>query len=248
MSKVRILIVEDELIVAEELSMQLTKLGFDVLDYVTNVLEAKRALEVYQLDIVLIDIKLKGEEDGISLGTFITKEYCLPFIFTTSFTDDQTVQSASKARPSAYLIKPYNYKELQIAIEIALSNFENKYIASQSSQTEKDSSHYLVNGQVFIKDNGRFERLQYHDIYWLKAENSYVSIHTPKKQFLITSDTLGSFLEKIKIPELIRIHRSYAVNISKVKAFEGNQVYIDDYTFPIGKNYRMVLKECFNIL
>lgn len=227
---------------------ELEATGYSVLEIVDNTTDARRALETYKLDIVLIDIKLKGEEDGISLAHFINSNHSLPVIFITSHVEPSTIDRALLAKPSAYLVKPYNKKELQIAIDMALFNFEQNRAAEINQSVEGSQSHYLLNEHVFIKDKHRFERLDYKDILWMKAESSYVSIATNLKNYLLTSDTLGSMIEKINCSWLLRVHRSYAVNINMVKAFDGNQLSVNDQNIPIGKNYRTVIKQHFNIL
>lgn len=248
MSKVRILIVEDELLIAKGMANSLEKAGYSVLEIVDNTTDARRALEMYQLDVILVDIKLKGSEDGVSLANFINTSYQLPLIFITSHTDTSTIDKALCAKPSAFLVKPYNERELQISIDMALYNYSTARIANQLHSELPSESHYLVNQHVFVKDNHRFERLEYADILWMKAESSYVSITTKLKNYLLTSDTLGSMLEKIDCSSLLRVHRSYAVNINMVKAIDGNKLSIDTENIPIGKNYRSTIKQNFNIL
>ena len=248
MSKVRILIVEDELLVAEEMANKLKSRDFSVLEICESATSARHSLEIYQIDLLLIDIKLKGEEDGISLAKWVNQNYSIPVIFITSLVDSETIEMAVKARPSAYLVKPYNYRELEIAINMALYNFENKYVAQRENAVEIDNSHFLSNQHIFIKDKHRLERVELSEILWLKAESSYVSIHTSKKDYLLTSDTLGSLMERIKAPHLLRIHRSFAANMNKIQALEGNLLCLKNAKIPIGKNYRSMVKQHLRIL
>lgn len=248
MSKVRILIIEDELLVAEEMSNMLSSHGYSVLEIVDNTNDARRALEMYQLDILLIDIKLKGEENGISLAKHVSTAYSLPVIFITSFIDPETVNKAIEAKPSAYLVKPYNHKELRIAISIALDNFQNNKISSSHESSESLDSHYLLNQHIFIKDKHRLERVDFEDILWMKAESSYVNVATEKKEYLLTSDTLGSFLERVNCEWMLRVHRSFAVNTHKIEAIDGNRLSLNSIYIPIGKNYKSAVKQHLNIL
>lgn len=248
MSKVRILIVEDELLIAQEMKYTLTSAGYAVLDIVDNTMDARRALEIYQLDIILLDVMLRGEEDGLTLAKEISNNQQIPIIFITSLVDEDTIKRAMESRPSAYLLKPYNQRELQIAIDMAFHNYEQKKVSDLSQQEAKPSSHYTFNQHVFIRDNHRFERLEFQDILWMKAENTYVSIETAMKNYLLTSDTLGSMLEKLCCPWMLRVHRSYAVNTQKVKAIDGNQLTVGSQLIPIGKNYRQTVKQFFPVL
>ena len=245
--KTRILIVEDELLVAQNMSNMLQKSGFTIVELVSNASDARRALEMYQVDIILLDIKLRGEEDGISLAHHIDNHYHIPTIFISSHVDSTTTNKALEAHPSAFLVKPYNERELQISINVALFNFNNKQIAIPGQQNI-NSSDYLQKQHVFVKDKNRLERLEYADILWMKAESSYVSITTNIKNYLLTSDTLGSLLERIDCSSLLRVHRSYAVNIDRVKVIDGNQLSVNTEFIPIGKSYRASVKQYFNIL
>ncbi|TRX48392.1 response regulator transcription factor [Fulvivirga sp. M361] len=248
MSKVRILIIEDELLVAEEMAGMLTSNGYQVCESVDNAMDARRALEMYQLDIILVDIKIRGEEDGISLAGYIHSNYSIPLIFVTSMMDDPTLQRALQVKPSAYLIKPYHSHELQIAIEVALSNFQHQQVADYVRPVQNSQSHYTLKQSVFIRENHRLERIEYDDILWMKAESSYVDIVTPDKHYLLSTDTLGSMLEKLNCRWLLRVHRSYAVNVNKVTALSGNQLEVAGQTVPIGKNYRAMVKQFFQVL
>ena len=249
MSGIRVLIIEDELLVAQELKMQLAAQGYEVLDTVDNATDAKRALRIYQLDLVLVDIKLRGEEDGIDIAGHINEAYGLPLIFISSLIDNETIKRARACRPAAYLVKPYNVAELFIAIDMALYNHESGHIAHPNDeQNGSEASHYLLNQHVFIKDKHRFERVELKSILWLKAEGSYVNIATDKKEYLITTETLKSFLAKLKTDMLERVHRSFAVNLQHVEALEGFRLIIKGEEIPIGKNFLQSIQQKLRFL
>lgn len=249
MSNTRILIIEDELLTAQELKQNLEEQGYDVLDVVDNATDAKRALAVYQLDIVLIDIRLRGDEDGISIARHINEKHGLPVIFISSLIDEATIERAKVCQPAAYLVKPYNASELFIAMDMALFNYQNGRIANPLHPQEvPNQEHYQLKGYVFIKDKHRFERIALSDILWLKAESSYVQVATAKKKYLITTETLGSFLDKIGYTQLMRVHRSYAINVQQIDGFMGNRVFVGDEEIPVGKNYHKALHELLRTL
>ncbi|GAB5528152.1 MAG: hypothetical protein Roseis2KO_60240 [Roseivirga sp.] len=249
MAKVRILIIEDELLVAEDLRGMLTGEGYDVLEIADNATDAKRALNVYQLDIVLIDIMLKGEEDGIDIAEYIRQNHRLPIIFTSSLIDAPTIERARSCQPAAYLVKPYNLSSLFIAIDMALFNFQSHQTAAPFlKQTGHEQSHYTLNDHIFIKDKHRFERIRLTDILFLKAESSYVSIITTNKNYLLTTETLKSFLDKLTTHLIQRVHRSYAVNIEQVEALEGNRLILGTHEIPVGKNYHAALPQMLKFL
>jgi len=116
-----ILIVEDESLVALEISGYLKELGYNVVATVTNADKALELVRDNSVDLILMDVHIKGEDDGITAAQNIRKEYDIPLIYISAFSDDETFQRAVLTYPVAYLIKPFNHKELEVAIRIAFS-------------------------------------------------------------------------------------------------------------------------------
>lgn len=116
----RILVVEDEGIVAMDIQSQLHKLGYAVPVTVDSGPAAIAAVAEIMPDLVLMDIYLIGAMDGIEAASHIKKEYDIPIIFLSANTDEQTVQRAKFTEPFGYLLKPFNIRELQTTIETAL--------------------------------------------------------------------------------------------------------------------------------
>ena len=115
-----ILIVEDENIVALDMRMRLEAMGYRVVDVVeTGGLAIERAAALAP-DLVLMDIKLKGEQDGIEAAGHLRERTEVPVIFVTAFTDERTLERAKHASPYGYIVKPFHERELRIAIELAL--------------------------------------------------------------------------------------------------------------------------------
>ena len=119
-----ILIVEDESIVAMDLSNQLKEMGYHVCAMADNGIDAIERAEQHKPDLVLMDIVIKGEMDGIETAKHIAHRYNIPVIFLTAYTDGGTVERAAKAAPYGYVSKPYLPKELRAAIEVGLYKAE----------------------------------------------------------------------------------------------------------------------------
>jgi PAS domain S-box-containing protein len=128
MSKVKILVVEDEKITAENMRIGLEKSGYQVIDLVDNGKEAIEKVKELSVDLVLMDIHLKGDMDGIEAAEEIRNLYGVPVIFLTAYSDEKTIQRAKLTEPSGFLVKepfdilnkPYDEKELHNTIEITL--------------------------------------------------------------------------------------------------------------------------------
>jgi PAS domain S-box-containing protein len=115
-----VLVVEDEKLVARDIQQALTKLGHIVPECVGSGAEAIRAAERYRPDVALMDIKLRGEIDGIDAAATIRQRFDVPVVFLTAFVDDTTLRRAQTADPFGYLVKPFHEHELASTIEIAL--------------------------------------------------------------------------------------------------------------------------------
>lgn len=120
----RVLVVEDEQIVALELKDRLSRAGHEVPACAASAEEAIEAAERFRPDLLLMDIKLQGDMDGIAAAEAIRKRFDVPVIYLTAFADSRTVERAQGTEPFGYILKPFDERELQIAVEIALCRHE----------------------------------------------------------------------------------------------------------------------------
>jgi PAS domain S-box-containing protein len=136
MSATRILVVEDESIIAEDLKDSLIKLGYTVPSIESSGEKAIKRTEEIKPDLVLMDIVLHGNIDGIEAAKEIRSRFDIPVVYLTSYSDDEILERAKVTEPYGYIIKPFNERELLINIEIAIykHRIEKKL---------KDSEHWL---------------------------------------------------------------------------------------------------------
>jgi PAS domain S-box-containing protein len=134
--KPTILVVEDESIVARDIQNTLIRLGYHVPATAATAHAAFDKLEEFKPDLVFLDIKLKGEMDGIQIAERIKTEYDIPVIYLTSYVDKSTLERAKVTEPYAYLVKPYNEPDLQSAVEMAL------YKARKDREMKADKNLY----------------------------------------------------------------------------------------------------------
>ncbi len=123
-SKPRIMVVEDEIIVAMDLKQRLESLGYEVVAHALNAIEALASATSKDPDIVLMDIKINGALDGIETATRIRASKDIPIIYLTAFADETTIQRASKTSAYGYLIKPFGDRELRSCIEMAIYKYK----------------------------------------------------------------------------------------------------------------------------
>ncbi|MGK4567487.1 response regulator [Flavobacterium sp. 3HN19-14] len=122
---IRILVVEDELIIAEDMCNVLSNMGYGVVGNAMDYEEAIAFLDAEKPDLILLDVNLNGKKDGIDLAEIINQNYEVPFIFTTSYSDAVTLERAKKTNPINYLVKPFKKEQLFTAIEMAFHRLDN---------------------------------------------------------------------------------------------------------------------------
>ena len=120
MEKARILVVEDEVIVAMDIATTLRNIGHEVTDTVPSGGQAIASAKENRPDVILMDIGLKGEMDGIQTAEQIRSQYSIPVIFLTAYADEKTLERAKITAPCGYLTKPFEETDLRIAIEVSL--------------------------------------------------------------------------------------------------------------------------------
>lgn len=259
--KINILIVEDESIVAMDLAAGLSHSGYNVVGIADNSRDAHNLYEQNDIDLVLMDINLIGEKDGVDTVVDIMKIKQRPVIYLTAFTDNKTVERVKKTYPAAFLIKPYSIANVRIAIDLALNSFANlkeeqsgKVVPMQNG-TEADAAEksagpdketiLQIQDCIFIKQNYQFVKIRLDDIQYVESDNNYVRIITNSNLFALRL-SLNQLLEKIIFVQLVRIHRSYAVNLHAIKSFTEQDVIVGDKELPIGKNYKESFLKRFN--
>ena len=239
MSKVKILVVEDEIIIADNICDILENLGYEVLEPAINYSEAIETIEKEKPDLAILDIQLAGKKDGVDLAWTIKEEYDIPFIFLTSNADPATIEKAKRAEPPAYLVKPFNKDDLYTSIEIALYNFSKK-------SKEAEEENVIVKDALFFKTKNIFHKIKFEDILYLKSDHVYVEIHNKKEKHFVHRGSISSLMEKLP-SNFFRTHRSYVVNLNFLDSINNQSVVIEGEDIPIGKNYRNDLINRINI-
>jgi Response regulator of the LytR/AlgR family len=248
--KINILIVEDESIVAMDLASGLEQDGYQVAGIADNAEEAQQLFSENEVDIVLMDVNIIGNKDGIDTAAELLKKKQVPIIYLTAFTDAATINRIKQTHPAAFLSKPYSLTNVRIAIELAINNFAvsrgqqhtGKIIpmdnnASRPAASPDKETILRMNDHIFVKNNYAFVKIKLHELLYIEAENNYVALVTTEKKFLVRL-SLGQLLEKIHYQYLVRIHRSFAVNIQAIQSFNDQEVEINNQCIPIGRNYK----------
>ena len=235
----KVLIVEDEFPIAMDLESRLSAMGFDISAIAVNYAEAVAAVVENKPDIAILDINLEEEKSGIDLGALLNSKFDLPFIYLTAYNDDETYLRAAETEPMAFLNKPFKDELLKRTLELAIKQFD------KIRPTENRISPISTNS-IFIKDKGKFRKIDLEKIHWIEAMDNYTNIHLEKERFVV-NDYLSSLIEKLG-DKFIRIHRSHAVAIDHITGIEDNLVYIGNKYLTVSKSYKSDLLEKLNLL
>lgn len=246
---IRILIVEDNVIIADDMQSMLEEIGYEIVDNVIVYEQAEEVLKTQQVDLVLIDIILASDKTGIDLGKHIRANYDIPFIFVTSNSDRATVENAKTVKPNGYLVKPFEQQDLYTSIEIALSNFtygadEGKN-AHMPTEDDVPMSNSVLKDSIFVKKQHLYYRIQFGDIQFIKADNVYLEVNTVDKKFLVRSP-LKDYLEKLPKNKFYRAHKSYIVNVDHIDAINSKDIMINNNLIPISKDFKEFIISAMN--
>lgn len=237
-SNIHIFILEDEQLIRESLIDSLQELGYHSIAAAKNAIEAKEAFKTLDFDIALLDIGIRdSNEDGIEIASYINKSYPkTQIIFTSSYSDHQTLLRSEKILHSNYLVKPVSDRQLFVAIEKAL-------------KMPPESNGEPLNDRIFVKGKDKFyEKVMYKDIMWIKGESTGTRIKTTYSE-IYTYNILANILESISDPAIIRIHKSHAVNLHNVRGISDNEIELEDgKLLTIGRTYSKDVHKSFNKL
>ncbi len=243
---ITVLIVEDEPIIAADISHYMQEFGYSPFPAVSNANDAWLLLKNTQPDFILMDVTLEGSKDGITLAEEINKEYDIPIIFLTAHHDRTTLDRIKSTKPSAYLVKPLQEYNLQTSVELALYNHSHKSLKTKEADSD-DSADFVSGKHFFIKVKNQLKKVLLEEISALEAYDNYSFLHTQDQKHLISS-TLKSLEVKLDEYEFIRVHRSYIVNLKAVKGIEEDMVLINEMNIPIGKTYKENFMKRINLL
>lgn len=234
-SPIKILIVEDEMIIGANISLQLQKLGYEVTGLIPRGEDVLSHITENKPDIILLDIQLKGELDGIETAKLVQKEFDIPIIYLTANSDDAHFERAKPTQPKAFISKPFKKLDLQRAIELTTDG-----LPTTASDNETNIKPFVLEDRIFVKHKDRMVKLLIGEIFYIEAERNYCSIYTKDKTYLLVI-TLKEMGEKLPSDHFLRVHRSFIVNLSHVDELASDQIIIGSKAIPVSKSCKAEL-------
>ena len=221
----RIYIVEDEPLITATIETALTKQGFKVVGDDESYEVAFEEIKQLKPDLVLLDIQLEGEKDGIDLALQLDQRN-IPYLYLTSQTDPQTVLRVKETHPLGFIVKPFTETGLRSQIELAWHNF---------ALTRDD---FLI-----FKSEGQTYKVNQKEVKYLKAFDNYCYVITDHHEYLIPK-TLKHTSETLNWAHFVKPHRSFVVNLRKVSSVGLDHLLVDGTTIPLtASNKELILQK-----
>ena len=177
MSAIRVLIVEDDPIITEDIRDMLTSVNYQVVATAYDKEEALEAIDQIKPDLVLLDINLDGNYEGFEVAEYINKTRKIPFLYLTSYSGKEVIDKAKQTLPMGYIVKPFNERELFSSIEIALHNF-SKFILPL--ELNRDIINNLIVNPLTQKEFDVLKGLYEGKTNQQLADEQFVSVNTIK--------------------------------------------------------------------
>ena len=237
----KILVVEDEMIISEDICMMLEERGYEVCGQAVDYDESMELLNSQGPDLALLDINLHGSKDGIEIAEKINELHGIPFIYTSSLGDRSTIERAKLTKPASYLVKPFKEEQLFAAIEVAMENFSMN--SKADTQEEKIP---IFNDAIFVKVGHKYSKVNINEIRYISKSDNYIELQCEDKKYLIRA-SLGGFIEQLGYDKIHQTHRSYAVNIDYMNDITPTSILIGKVEIPLSKAFSKTIMDKLKI-
>ncbi|HEY2347824.1 MAG TPA: LytTR family DNA-binding domain-containing protein [Puia sp.] len=222
---IRCIIIEDERLAQDVIKNHLERSGrFNLLGTYRNAPEAKEALERETVDLIFLDIQLPGMT-GLNFLRSLTNPPLV--VFTTSY--PEYALESYEFNVIDYLLKPVSYERFTKTIDKII---EGKIFKTPDAEVKSASRDH-----IFIRSEGKFFRISFSNIIYIEGMKDYLKIHT-SDHVIVTHQTMVDMENLLPVRNFMRIHKSYIVSISYIKAVFGNSVDMGKAQLPIGLNYK----------
>lgn len=231
----KILIVEDDPLYAAQLEWLVGSLSYEIAGTCTNAFDAINLFHRKSPDLLLLDIHIIGEIDGIQLASHINKIRKTPVIFITSLSDDETFNRVQQIGPAGFIIKPFNPLQLQRVIELTVAK-----LGELNPNHSFQDNDLILSDCFFIKVREKLVKIVLTEIFYIEADDRYSIIHTISGHKYIIRIPLGELEEKLPSSAFIRTHRSYIIQSKYIQSVnvQDETIQLNQINIPMSKTYR----------
>ncbi|MCD8409198.1 LytTR family DNA-binding domain-containing protein [Tenacibaculum finnmarkense] len=236
MNNLRLLLLEDLDEEATETISLLEAHDYEVI-HVKNTKDAEKELKNRFFDIILLDIMINGQPDGISLAHRLNKEQIeTPFLFLTSMQSRAVFNDAKLTKPYTYLLKPFNKLELLYSLELALE----KFYEQENNSSLSDEKAIITPSFLFVKKNQGIVKVDIKSIFYVEVKEKYCRLVCDQDQEYMIRLSLTKIKELLGDTYFVQTHRNYLVNLKKIQA-----LYFEDNLLILNNNHKILFSDRF---
>lgn len=223
----RILIVEDEVLIAVNIQRTLESFGYVVIGFAISYEEAIEILNREPVDLVLLDIRLYGLKSGIDVANYINLfPKPIPIVFLTSQTDEINLAKALSINPAGILSKPIQEASLRTTIRLALHN-------SKQEAEQKGSLSIMIKYKRY--------NIPFNNILFVKADHIYVHFYLLDGSTIMKRTSITSLIEEMPAKYFLQPHRSYIINKKYLEGYKSEKIVIRNHSIPVSRNKRKMI-------
>lgn len=224
----KILVVEDDPFIADELSKVIGNSFNQCVGVCNNALQAIDDIKQHSPDLILMDINLNNAMDGIELSHIVYSHFKIKALFISGYDDEETKKRVSFTHNYGFISKPFTEEDIILGINLAFS--ENKL-------PHKEIDLYQQKRFYFIKTTEGLEKVFFNDIVFIEAYDYYCFLYLTYRKVLVCK-SMRKLEQELDNPFLVKIHRSYIVNLYHIQRILGRQLEINGRVLPLSKNYK----------
>lgn len=243
MSALKILIIEDDLLIATDIRSCMEDAGHQVVGIARDRNEAIRLVKHHTPDVAIIDITLGTMEDeGIRIANEILNQHWMPFIYLTAHSDDEMIRKGAETGPSAYLIKPFREKELLVQVMLAHENFV------RAGNADGDVPR---TGNLYFPSHSGHVRVSPGEVLFLRAQGNCTDVYlTYDKKPRLMGTNIGTLEKYFTTSNFVRLSKSLFINLDHLKQIERTHIYMGEERLPveISENNRRELHKILKIV
>lgn len=231
----KILLVEDDPLYANQLEILVEQMGYELAGLCDNAFDALDLFHRTAPDLLVLDIHLSGEMDGIQLAARLQQTRLVPTVFITSMQDDATFARAQQTQPVAFILKPFDGLQLQRTIELAVGK-----MGPNAPAASFEAQDLVLPDCLFIKVRDKLEKVMLDDILYVEADNRYTIVHTAAGRRFVVRLSLGELEAKLPPNRFARTHRSYLIHLKWLQSvdLQTMMTQIKDKQVPLSKGFK----------
>jgi len=240
MSEITILIVEDDFSYALEVEMIIHELGYTPLACVDNSEKAIELIETQKPDLILIDVFIEGDKDGIEVAQAVS-HLQIPIIFITAHNSPHIYKRTRGLAPFAFITKPFDKYTLQSTIESAVNLLGNNTSGDEKQLQKEDC--------FFVKQNNQLNKVYLQQVQWIEADGNYCILHTTGKRYAVKI-SLRKLMKRFPPEDFLQIHRGQVVQVALVENLDLSEMTVNlaGKNLALGPKYKNQLLDRLNLL